>query len=62
MQCSISSWGWRGLRTRNVRGFLSGDGYHGIPLEKNAYELEGRFAADPKKVFVAAAEVRKWGF
>jgi hypothetical protein len=45
---------------RYVRGFLSGGSYHGIPLEMNAYELDGRFAAAPTKPFSVADEVQKW--
>lgn len=45
-----------------VRGFLSGGGYMGIPLEKNAYELEARFAANHRVEFDVVAEVKKWKF
>lgn len=40
-----------------VRGFLTGGSYEAIPLEINAYTLEGRFHADQKKQFPVAAEV-----
>ncbi len=43
-----------------VRGFLSGGGYDGIPLEKNAYELGRRFEADPRQRFSVADEVASW--
>ncbi len=43
-----------------VRGFLNGGSYEAIPLERNAYELDGRFAAEPTKVFSAADEVQVW--
>jgi hypothetical protein len=42
-----------------VTGFLSGGGYEGIPLERQAYELEERFRRDPKKVFSVESDVRK---
>jgi len=38
--------GLEGFAERYVRGFLSGGSYEEIPLEKQAYELEGRFAAN----------------
>jgi hypothetical protein len=43
-----------------VRGFLSGGGYDGIPLEMNAYELGGRFEKDPLIRFSVADEVSAW--
>jgi len=43
-----------------VRGFLNGGSYEAIPLERNAYELDGRFAAEPMKAFSAANEVQAW--
>lgn len=43
-----------------VRGFLSGGSYEAIPLEINAYTLEGRFQADQKKQFSVATEVARW--
>jgi hypothetical protein len=43
-----------------VRGFLSGGGYHGIPLEMNAYELGGRFERSPQTRFSVADEVGAW--
>jgi hypothetical protein len=45
---------------RYVRGFLSGGSYEAIPLEMNAYELDGRFAAEPTKVFSVESEVQAW--
>jgi hypothetical protein len=45
---------------RYVSGFISGGGYEGIPLEKNAYELEQRFHANPTQPFSVADEVRQW--
>ena len=43
-----------------VRGFLTGGGYDGIPLERNAYELEARFERAPATGSSAANEVAKW--
>jgi len=43
-----------------VRGFLSGGGYDGIPLEVNAYTLGRRFEADPGHRFSVAEEVARW--
>jgi len=43
-----------------VQGFLNGGGYEAIPLEVNAYTLEGRFEANPQQVFSVEDEVRKW--
>jgi len=40
-----------------VRGFLSGGGYEGIPLEQQAYELEERFSRSPKKAFSVEDDV-----
>jgi hypothetical protein len=43
-----------------VRGFLSGGGYHGIPLEINAYDLGGKFERSPHTRFSVADEVGDW--
>ncbi len=43
-----------------VRGFLNGGSYEAIPLEVNAYTLEGRFEANPTGRFSVADEVTKW--
>ena len=43
-----------------VRGFLNGGGYHGIPLEINAYDLGSRFEAHPDRAFSVEAEVASW--
>ena len=43
-----------------VRGFLSGGSYEAIPLEVNAYTLEGRFDENPAQQFSVAEEVRRW--
>jgi hypothetical protein len=41
-----------------VRGFLSGGSYKEIPLEKQAYELEGKFSADSAASFSVEDDVR----
>ncbi len=43
-----------------VRGFLAGGGYHGIPLEVNAYSLGSRFESAPGNAFSVAEEVSRW--
>jgi hypothetical protein len=43
-----------------VRGFLNGGSYEAIPLEVNAYTLEGRFESDPQRVFSVDDDVRRW--
>jgi len=43
-----------------VTGFLTGGSYPMIPLERNAYELEAKFAAAPATSFSVAAEVQGW--
>jgi len=43
-----------------VRGFLNGGSYEAIPLEVNAYTLEGRFERNPSRLFSVADEVAKW--
>jgi len=42
-----------------VNGFFAGGGYHGIPLERCASEMEQRFLIG-KEPFDVEAEVRKW--
>ena len=43
-----------------ARGYLSGGGYRGIPLEINAHTLTDRFAARPTQAFSVEAEVASW--
>lgn len=43
-----------------VRGFLNGGGYEGIPLERNAYQLEARYAQNRAGSFSVADEVAAW--
>lgn len=51
--------GLPGFADRYVRGFLTGGSYEEIPLEKQAYELEGRFAADPEATFSVEEDVKE---
>jgi hypothetical protein len=43
-----------------VRGFLSGGGYDGIPLEVNAYTLDARFERSPQQRSSVADDVSNW--
>ena len=43
-----------------VRGFLHTGSYESIPLEAQAYELDGRYAANPALRFSVRDEVRRW--
>ena len=43
-----------------VTGFLTGGTYEAIPLERNAYELDARFAKWPQNAFSVGAEVQSW--
>jgi hypothetical protein len=52
--------GIRRLSEVYVRGFLSGCGYDGIPLEANAYALGSRFEGNPGQRFSVADEVARW--
>ena len=52
--------GLKEFARRYVQGFIDGGSYEEIPLEKNAYDLEGRFSADPQQVFPVAEEVQRW--
>ena len=49
--------GLEGFAQRYVCGFLSGGSYEEIPLEKQAYELEGRFASNPNRIFSVEDDV-----
>lgn len=51
--------GLRGFANHYVGGFLSGGSYEEIPLEKQAYELEGGFAADPRTAFSVENDVTR---
>jgi hypothetical protein len=52
--------GVKEFAARYVNGFVQGGSYEEIPLEKNAYSLEGRFSANPERPFSVADEVRSW--
>jgi hypothetical protein len=41
-----------------VRGFLSGGSYEAIPLEMNAYQLEGQYESDPGRHFSVSNRVQ----
>lgn len=43
-----------------VRRFLNGRSYEAIPMEVNAYTLEGRFEANPTRQFSVSEEVKRW--
>jgi hypothetical protein len=49
--------GLEGFAEHYVRGFLDGGLHEEIPLEKQAYELEARFNADPDARFSVEADV-----
>lgn len=51
--------GLDGFASRYVRGFLNGGSYEEIPLEKQAYELEGRFASNPSDAFSVEDDVKQ---
>jgi hypothetical protein len=52
--------GIRRFSEHYVRGFLTGGGYEGIPLEVNAYELGERFESNPEEHFSVAQVVEQW--
>jgi hypothetical protein len=43
-----------------LQGFLTGGRYEAIPLEVNAYALEGRFRQSPDQMFSVEHEVSAW--
>jgi len=45
---------------RFVNGFLQGGSYEEVPLEKMAFELEGRFSQNTAEPFSVDDEVRQW--
>ena len=49
--------GLLGFADAYVRGFLTGGSYEEIPLEKQAYELEGRFSEDSAAMFSVEIDV-----
>jgi hypothetical protein len=50
--------GLQGFADAYVRGFLTGGSYEEIPLEKQAYELEGKFSANSAATFSVEDDVR----
>lgn len=52
--------GLQEFAVRYVRGFLTGGAYEEIPLERNAYELDARFASAPMLGFSVEDEVWSW--
>lgn len=50
--------GLQGFAEAYVRGFLTGGSYEEIPLEKQAYELEARFARYPEATFSVEEDVQ----
>jgi hypothetical protein len=53
--------GAKKIRTiQYVTRFLTGACYENIPLERNAYELDARFAAAPATGFAVDAVVQEW--
>jgi hypothetical protein len=55
-----SQLGLREFARRYVQGFIDGGSYEEIPLEKSAYDLEGRYSKDPQRIFSVAGEVQRW--
>jgi len=51
--------GLQGFADAYVRGFLTGGSYEEIPLEKQAYELEARFANDSTATFSVELDVEE---
>jgi hypothetical protein len=49
--------GLQGFADAYVRGFLTGGSYEEIPLEKQAYELEGRFSNNSAAIFSVEDDV-----
>ena len=50
--------GLQGFADAYVRGFLTGGSYEEIALEKQAYELEGKFSANSAATFSVEDDVR----
>lgn len=51
--------GLEGFADRYVRGFLSGGSYEEIPLEKQAYALEGKFRSNAAALFSVEEDVKR---
>ena len=52
--------GVKEFAARYVNGFIQGGSYEEIPLEKNAYTLEGQVQPNEKQPFSVDDEVRQW--
>lgn len=52
--------GSKEFSSRYLDGFLKSGSYEGNPLEKHAFDLERRYAADKSQVFSVAEEVKQW--
>jgi len=52
--------GLKPFAKKYVRGFLAAGSCEEIPLEKQAYELDGRFAATPGEAIRVEEEVNRW--
>lgn len=53
--------GLRMFSRHYVHGFVKGGGYEGIPLERQAYELEEKFSRKPRNHFSVEADVKaRW--
>jgi hypothetical protein len=52
--------GLKEFAARYVNGFIQGGSYEEIPLEKNAYALEGRFSQNPGGPFSVDDAVKEW--
>jgi hypothetical protein len=52
--------GLESFAAKYVSGFLNGGSYEAIPLERNAYQLDERFAAAPANSFSVADEIQAW--
>jgi hypothetical protein len=52
--------GLQEFASKYVRGFLNGGSYEAIPLERNAYELDARFAEAPTNPLSVADAVQRW--
>jgi four helix bundle protein len=50
--------GSKEFSVRYVNGFIKSGNYEGIPLEKQAHDLDSRFSANPSQPFSVAEEVR----
>jgi hypothetical protein len=50
----------KGFARCYVSGFLRTGAYEQIPLERHAYELDEKYAANPARVFSVRDEVRRW--